>query len=102
MVAQWARRWDTAIFKLKGDPAALSKLEKVTMAAEPPRFGTPIYNVGAPLGTAFKISPKAHVLRHSLFEGSNDAFAHAISGYGTYTTDLDQFGGQCRLNKDSG
>ena len=79
---------------MKGNAADFSTLATVAMAIEPPRFGAPVYNVGAALGTALKLSPKGHVLRHALFEGREDPFDHTVSGYGTYTTDLDQFGGK--------
>ena len=84
-----------AIFKLKGAPATFNSLPRVTLASEPPRFGTPVYNIGTPLGTPFKVSPRGHVLRHSLYDGNGDPFSHKISGYGSYSSDLDQFGGEC-------
>ena len=93
-VMRRSRRWDTAIFKLKGKASDFATLGVVSVDSAPPAFGSPVYNIGAPIGTPFKLSPRAHVLRHSLFDGKLDPFNHGISGYGTYTSDLDQFSGK--------
>ena len=91
--ASWSRRWDSAIFKLKGTPSQLSPLPTTKCSVRPPEFGSPVYNVGCPLGTQLKVSASAHVLRHCLVGDDDDPFSHLISGYGTMTTDLDQFEG---------
>ncbi len=91
-VARWASEWDFAIFKLKGSPAQFSSLQKVDVAAEPPHVGTPVYNIGTPLGTQLKVSPRGQILRYSTDDGSTSP-SSAESESGTYTTDLDQFGG---------
>ena len=93
-VARWARRWDSAVFQLKGTLEKFKGLEKVDIAATPPRFGALVYNAGHPLGTPMKVSKESHVLRHALFNGSDSPLSHAITAYGSYTTDLDQFGGE--------
>ncbi len=91
--AAWSRRWDSAILKLTGSPKSFSQLRSVNYATRPPEFGTPIYNIGCPLGTQLKVSASAHVLRHSLVGDNNNPFFHRITGYGIFTTDLDQFEG---------
>ena len=96
-IAHWSRRWNGAIFKLKGSSSQFSTLQSAELATRPPQFGNPVYNIGGPLGTQLKVSPNAHVLRHALSDDNNDAFSNAIAGYGTFTTDLDQFPGGCSL-----
>ena len=91
--AAWTRRWDSAILKLIGYPEAFSHIKSVLYATRPPEFGTPVYNIGCPLGTQLKVSPSAHVLRHSLVGDNANPFSHLIAGHGTFTTDLDQFEG---------
>ena len=91
--AAWSSRWDTAAFKLKGNRNQLSSLKSAKHATRPPSFGNPAYNVGCPLGTQLKVSASAHVLRHSLVNDDPDPFSHKIAGYGSFTTDLDQFEG---------
>ena len=93
-IAGWARKWDDAIFKMKGNPEQFQNLGKVELASQPPRFGCSIYNAGYPLGTPLKISRKSHVLRHAIFNGNCSPFSHEIDAQGTYTTDLDQFPGK--------
>ncbi len=66
-VANWARKWDNAVFKLKGTSEHFRGLKKVQLATQPPRFGSSVYNAGYPLGTPLKISYGSHVLRHALF-----------------------------------
>ena len=95
--ASWSRRWDSAIFKLKGTPSQLSPLPTTNFYMRPPEFGSPVYNVGCPLGTQLKVSASAHVLRHCLVGDDDDPFSHLISGFGTMTTDLDQFEGNTTL-----
>lgn len=68
-IAEWARKWDNAVLKLKGTPEQFQRLKKVELANKPPGFGSPVYNVGHPLGTPKKISHRSHVLRHALFDG---------------------------------
>lgn len=92
--ARWARRWDSAILKLRGTPNQLSLLKKARLSTKPPSFGSPVYNIGSPLGTQLKVSGRGHVLRHSLVGNDGDPFSHVIAGYGTYTTDMDQFEGK--------
>lgn len=89
----WSMRWDSAIFKLIGTPNQLSHLKSAKPAARPPVFGSPVYNIGSPLGTQLKVSGSAHVLRHYLVGDDDNLFSHLIDGYGTFTTDLDQFEG---------
>ena len=91
--ASWSRRWDSAIFKLRGTTTQLSSLPTTTYSTRPPEFGCPVYSVGCPLGTQLKVSTSAHVLRHCLVDEDDDPFSHLIAGYGTMTTDLDQFEG---------
>ena len=91
--ASWSRRWDSAIFKLKGTTSQFSPLPKTTYSGRPPEFGSPVYSVGCPLGTQLKVAPSAHLLRHCLVGEEDDPFSHLIAGYGTMTTDLDQFEG---------
>ena len=90
----WSRRWDSAIFKLKGTLRQFSSLSTTACSARPPEFGSPVYNVGCPLGTQLMVSAKAHVMRHCLVGDDDDPFSHLIAGYGTMTTDLDQFEGK--------
>lgn len=92
-IAYWSRRWDSAILKLKATPYQLSHLKSAKYALRPSRFGSSIYNIGCPLGTQLKVSANGHVLRHPLVENEDDPFSHLIAGYGTFTTDLDQFEG---------
>lgn len=66
-IAKWARKWDNAVLKLKGTSEQFQQLKKVELARKPPRFGSPVYNAGHPLGTPMKISYRSHVLRHALF-----------------------------------
>jgi len=66
-VAKWARKWDNAVFKLKGTSEQFRGLKKVQLATQPPRFGSSLYNAGHSLGTPLKISSGSHVLRHALF-----------------------------------
>ena len=96
-IASWARGWDSAVFKLKGSPKDFEDLNNVELEARPPKFGTPVYNTGFPLGTPLKISRKAHVLRHAFFDGNKNPFSHGIDICGAYTTDLDQFPGRTML-----
>lgn len=91
--AIWSRRWDSAILKLKGTPYQLSHLKSARYALRPPDFGNSVYNIGCPLGTQVKVSASAHVLRHSLVDDGDNPISHLIAGYGTFTTDLDQFEG---------
>lgn len=91
--AAWSRRWDSAILKLTGTPGQLSHLKSAKYAMRPPEFGNPVYNIGCPLGTQLKMSASGHVLRHSLLGDERNSFSHLIAGYGTFTTDLDQFEG---------
>ncbi len=91
--AAWSRRWDSAILKLVGTSSQLSQLESVRFAMRPPKFGSPVYNIGCPLGTQLKVSVGAHVLRHYLEGDDENPFSRQIAGYGTFTTDLDQFEG---------
>ncbi len=91
--AAWSRRWDSAVLKLTGSPKSFSQLKSVRYATRPPGFGTQVYNIGCPLGTQLKVSASAHVLRHSLIRDNKNPFSHLIAGYGTFTTDLDQFEG---------
>ena len=91
--APWSRRWDSAILRLKGTPYQVSHLKFSKYATKRPEFGTSVYNIGCPLGTQLKISANAHVLRHSLLGEDNSPFSQLIAGYGTFTTDLDQFEG---------
>ena len=91
--AAWSRRWDTAIFKLMGVPNQLCGLKPAKHATRPPCFGSPVYNIGGPLGTQLKVSASAHVLRHALVPDDTNPFSHKIASYGTFTTDLDQFEG---------
>ena len=93
-VATWARRWDDAVFQLKGCYERFGHLSKVTLASHPPHFGKPVYNTGHPLGTPLKVSLNAHVLRHSIYNDDERPFSHTISPGGTYSTDLDQFPGE--------
>ena len=98
--ASWSQRWDSAILKLKGTPYQLSLLKKARLSTKPPNFGSRHYNIGTPLGTQLKVSARGHVLRHSLADDDGDPFSHDIAGYGTYTTDLDQFeGNECYPRK---
>ncbi|KAM0799843.1 hypothetical protein BDR22DRAFT_282933 [Usnea florida] len=99
--ASWSRRWDSAIFKLKGITSQLSRLPKTTYSGRPPEFGSPVYSVGCPLGTQLKVSASAHVLRHCLVGEDDDPFSHSIAGYGTMSTDLDQFEGTTHFNNPS-
>ena len=92
--APWSRRWDSAIVKLKGTPYQLSHLGSAKYALRPPEFGSLVYNIGCPLGTQLKVSANAHVLRHSLISDDDNPFLPLIAGYGTFTTDLDQFEGK--------
>lgn len=92
-ISTWSRRWDSGILKLVGNPDQLSNLKSVKYAARPPEFGNPVYNIGSPLGTQLKVSGSAHVLRHSLSGDDENLFSHQVPGYGTFTTDLDQFEG---------
>ena len=92
--ASWSKRWDSAILKLKGTPYQLSLLKTARLSTKPSNFGNPVYNIGTPLGTQVKVSARGHVLRHSLADDGGDPFSHDIAGYGTYTTDLDQFEGK--------
>ena len=91
--APWSRRWDSAILRLKGTPYQFSHLKSAKYATKPPEFGTSVYNIGCPLGTQLKTSASAHILRHSLLDDDNSPFSQLIAGYGTFTTDLDQFEG---------
>lgn len=93
-IANWARRWDNAVFQLKGTSEKFDSLERAKLATQPPRFGTPVYNAGHSLGTPMKISWRSHVLRHAIFDGDGSPFSHAINPHGTYSTDLDQFPGK--------
>ena len=90
----WLRRRDSAILKLKGSPSHFSLLKKARLSTKSPNFGSPVYNIGSPLGLQLKVSARGHVLRHSLADDDGGSFAHDIAGYGTYTTDLDQFEGK--------
>ena len=92
--ASWSRRWDSAIFKLNGATSQLSALPTIKYSVRPPESRSPVYNVGSPLGTQLKVSASAHVLRHCLVGDDDDPFSHLIAGYGTMTTDLDQFKGK--------
>ena len=89
----WSMRWDSAILKLIGTAKDFSCLKSANYAARPPVFGSAVYNIGSPLGTQLKVSASAHVLRHSLTGDDEHPFSHLIAGYGTFTTDLDQFEG---------
>ena len=89
----WSRGWDCAILKLISTQDQLSHLKSAKYAAGPPDFGTPVYNIGSPLGTQLKVSARAHVLRHSLTNDGENPFSHQIASHGTFTTDLDQFKG---------
>lgn len=91
--ASWSRRWDSAILKLKGSPDQLTRLKSAKYASRPPKFGSSVYNIGCPLGTQLKVSASARVLRHCLIGDDENPFSHLIAGYGTFTTDLDQFEG---------
>lgn len=93
VTAAWSSRWDTAIFKLKGNRNQLYSLKSAKLATRPPCFGSPVYNIGCPLGTQLKVSASAHVLRHALVNDDTNPFSHKIAGYGSLTTDLDQFEG---------
>lgn len=95
--AAWSKRWDSAILKLIGTPNQLSHLKSAKFAMRPPDFASLIYNIGCPLGTQLKISASAHVLRHCLSGDDENPFSHLIGGYGTFTTDLDQFEGNPAL-----
>ena len=90
---KWSRRWDSSILKLVGTSEQLSHLRSAQYATRPPGFGAPVYNIGCPLGTQLKVSRRAHVLRHCLVGEEEIPFSQQIAGYGTYTTDLDQFEG---------
>ena len=79
---------------MKGAAAHFSRLKNVALASRPPAFGTPVYNIGGPLGTQLKVSTNAHVLRHCLVGEDENPFSHFVSGDGTFTTDLDQFEGK--------
>lgn len=89
----WSRRWDSAVLKLIGTPYQVSHLKSAKYAAKPPEFGSPVYNIGSPLGTQLKVSTSAHVLRHSFLGDNDNPFSHSLGSYGTFTTDLDQFEG---------
>lgn len=91
--APWSRRWDSAILRLKSTPYQVSHLKSAKDATEPPQLGTSVYNIGCPLGTQLKISAGAHVMRHSLLGDDDNPLSQLIAGYGTLTTDLDQFEG---------
>ena len=99
--ASWSRRWDSAVFKLKGTTIELSRLPIAKYSVRPPGFGTPVHNVGCPLGAQLKVSASAHVLRHCLVGDDDDPFSHLIAGSGTMTTDLDQFEGNATSKKIS-
>ena len=92
--ASWSRRWDSAILKLMSTPDQISHSGSAKFAARPPEFGSPVYNIGCPLGTQLKVAVSAHVLRHSLVGDEENPFSHLIASYGTFTTDLDQFEGK--------
>ena len=96
--APWTRRWDSAILKLIGTPHRFSHLKSAKYAAKPPEFGRPVYNIGCPLGVQLKVAAGAHVLRHSLVGDEESPFSHVIAGYGTFTTDLDQFEGNAAFS----
>ena len=92
-ISTWSRRWDCAILKLVGNPTRFSDINSAKYAARPPEFGSPVYNIGSPLGTQLKVSASAHVLRHNPLGDNKNPFSHQVSGCGTFTTDLDQFEG---------
>ena len=94
----WSRRWDSSILKLIGTPKQLAHLRSAEYATKPPDFGAPVYNIGCPLGTQLKVSTRASVLRHCLVNEDENPVSQQIAGYGTYTTDLDQFEGNTALN----
>ena len=97
-IIEWSSRWDAAIFKLRGNPDQLSGLKSIKYATRPPTFGSPVYSIGCALGTQLKVSPCAHVLRHSLVDDDGSPFSHRMTGGGTFTTDLDQFEGDTLLH----
>lgn len=91
--ALWSKRWDSAILKLIGTPNQLSPLKSANYATRPPDFGSPVSNIGCPLGTQLKVSTSAHILRRSRVGDDQNPFSHLIAPGGTFTTDLDQFEG---------
>ena len=100
-ITTWSGKWDSAIFKLRGNQDQLSELESTKYATRPPAFGSSVYSVGSPLGTQLKVSGHARVLRHSLADDDGDPFSHRIAGCGTFATDLDQFEGATLLRDSS-
>ena len=96
-ITSWAGRWDSAVFKLRGSRRQFSTLWSTKYTARPPAFGSLVYSIGSPLGTQLKVSARAHVLRHSLADDDGNPFSHRVDGFGTFTTDLDQFEGGTSL-----
>jgi hypothetical protein len=92
-VLKFTKRWDIALFQLKSNPSGAFP-PKSDLSTSPPPFGSSIYNIGAPSRTPLKVSVDAHVLRYQLNDSDLNPFSHGIDSYGSFSTDLDQFGGK--------
>lgn len=95
-----SRLWDGALLKIKGNV----KVPAATLALAPPTFGQLVYNIGAPITAALKVSIDGRVLRHQCLPipkvPDSGPLCRLRDHHGRFTTTLDQFSGMLETYLD--